>query len=481
MITDSWAITRTVAKEADQSTYGGNGNGLISMKEVSNFATMTDPAATSTLTYHEHPQYASKNYADNGATKYLHGSTCTSPKSIRLGMPYGTEVWWTGGTLTTPFTRDITWAQGGISSDTVLIQLYNNTDGKYYPLATAQPASALKWTWPMPPTGTQTLKAGTLVYKVYITDNQNTAVKDSSKRPFTIKTGGMKSTIVVSSTPGGATIYLDGVKQAPTTTTAGVPLSGIVPGTHTVTLTLGGYLDEAKGFDLTSNSNSPGYPVSITLDPATDTSGKNAVDDKGRMGITSTIYGADVLIDDNLEGTTPFEREIIPGTDWDNNYPHVYKVKVKAFGYLPEEGKEKDVIVGRGWIVNEDFELTPQPWLLTFDGFFDPIVMGTINQINTRKTSTLPMKWHLSDANGDVTTDRFVNIMSYQVDCIKYIGDPLSAVKEGSSGSSGLQNLGDGNWQFNLEIKKDYAGSCRKLYALFDYDQKSPEVTFKFR
>ena len=93
------------------------------------------------------------------------------------------------------------------------------------------------------------------------------------------------------------------------------------------------------------------------------------------------------------------------------------------------------------------------------------------------------MKWHLSDALGNDVANpaSFVNIMSYKVDCSGYAGDPTLAVPEKSSGDTGLQYIGAGNWQFNLQINKEYAGTCRKIYALFDPYQKSPEVIFKFR
>jgi hypothetical protein len=109
--------------------------------------------------------------------------------------------------------------------------------------------------------------------------------------------------------------------------------------------------------------------------------------------------------------------------------------------------------------------------------------MTGVNEVNTRKVSSLPMKWHLSDARGDPVTNpaSFENIMSYMVNCSGYEGDSTLAVPEKSAGDIGLQNIGAGNWQFNLQINKTYAGTCRKIYALFDTGQKSPEVIFKFR
>jgi hypothetical protein len=314
-------------------------------------------------------------------------------------------------------------------------------------------------------------------------------VTDWSNYYFTISTGGSPGSILVSSNPVGAEIYLDGVKvlkngQPLKTTTSGALVS-TAPGTHTVWLTLKDYLDEAQSFTLPSGTQNKA--VTFTLDSSSGTSGgkNSADDDTGRMVITS-VYGAETWIDGELKGTAPYEREIIPGTDWDHNYPHVYNVKVKAFGYTPEEGVTKPVKVGRGWIVNEDFtaELTRAPWsILTFKGFFTPIKMDQINEINTRHVSALPIKWNLTDANGEYVSNPALieGIKSYEIDCAAPYADKGNGIAdEVASGDSGLKYNGYGQWQFNMKINQAYAGQCRNIYAQFILDQKSPDVTFSF-
>jgi hypothetical protein len=132
-------------------------------------------------------------------------------------------------------------------------------------------------------------------------------------------------------------------------------------------------------------------------------------------------------------------------------------------------------------LVIDPFTLTK--FQLVFTGFESPVTMTGLNDIDTRKTSALPLKWHLSDTLGNNVVDPaiFKGIMSYNVTCDKYIGDPKYAIKEVSSGGTGLQNLGNGNWQFNLKIDKKYANSCRKIYADFNTGDKSPAALFKFR
>lgn len=54
-------------------------------------------------------------------------------------------------------------------------------------------------------------------------------------------------------------------------------------------------------------------------------------------------------------------------------------------------------------------------------------------------------------------------------------------MEEEAAGSSGLQYIGDGYWQFNWKTPKDYAGTCRAMYVVFDSEQTSPVVKFQFK
>ena len=113
-----------------------------------------------------------------------------------------------------------------------------------------------------------------------------------------------------------------------------------------------------------------------------------------------------------------------------------------------------------------------------FTGFFQPIDM---NMINIAKAGqSIPVKWRLTDANGAPISDPsiFVNLYSQASSCTSSI--PPDVV-ETYSGSSGLQYLGDGYWQFNWKTPKGYAGTCRTMYIEFLGGLKSPIVEFKFK
>jgi hypothetical protein len=105
-----------------------------------------------------------------------------------------------------------------------------------------------------------------------------------------------------------------------------------------------------------------------------------------------------------------------------------------------------------------------------FTGFFSPIDnLPVVNKANAGQT--IPVKWRITDYNGVGISDpaSFVSLTSGSTTC--FPGDPIDVI-ETYSGSSGLQYLGDGNWQFNWKTPKSYAGQCRTMRLnLADGDQ----------
>ncbi|HET6580521.1 MAG TPA: PxKF domain-containing protein, partial [Methanoregula sp.] len=143
---------------------------------------------------------------------------------------------------------------------------------------------------------------------------------------------------------------------------------------------------------------------------------------------------------------------------------------------------EKPVTVAAGQQASVTFELERVSEWSEFSGFYDPVEMGIPN--SAKAGSTIPVIWHLSDANGFNVSDpgRFSNLVSYKVDCpgSRAVSSSLDLVKV-YPGSSGLQYLEEGNWQLNWKTSKNYAGTCRNMYIEFTSGQKSPEVTFLFK
>ncbi len=93
---------------------------------------------------------------------------------------------------------------------------------------------------------------------------------------LTLSTG----SVTISSTPTGATIYLDGSgTSSGTTTPGGTIISGLSPGTHSYTLVLTGYINATGTFPITASANTP---LSVTF--------------AGSANITSSPAGARIWL-----------------------------------------------------------------------------------------------------------------------------------------------------------------------------------------
>ena len=116
-----------------------------------------------------------------------------------------------------------------------------------------------------------------------------------------------------------------------------------------------------------------------------------------------------------------------------------------------------------------------------FDGFFNPIENAPV--VNQAKAGqAIPVKWRITDKNGLPISDpaSFVSITSYGVSCASFEGDPTSFIEEVAAGSSGLQYLGDGWWQYNWKTPKSYAGQCRVMKLTLD-DKSEHTASFSFK
>jgi hypothetical protein len=102
--------------------------------------------------------------------------------------------------------------------------------------------------------------------------------------------------IYVSSSPGGATVTLDGSMVGQTPYSGSLKLNNIAAGTHTVALSLAGYAPYSAQ---TSVAPSTVSEVSALLQPTAPVSAT------GGISVSSTPAGANVLLDNNFIGVTP--------------------------------------------------------------------------------------------------------------------------------------------------------------------------------
>jgi hypothetical protein len=101
-----------------------------------------------------------------------------------------------------------------------------------------------------------------------------------------------------------------------------------------------------------------------------------------------------------------------------------------------------------------------------FDGFYQPVDNLDANGhpvLNVVKAGqAIPLKWRLTDATGAPVS----NLTSAQITIAGLsctLDTTLDQLEEVAAGASGLQNLGNGNYQLNWKSPTTYAGSCKRL------------------
>ena len=112
-----------------------------------------------------------------------------------------------------------------------------------------------------------------------------------------------------------------------------------------------------------------------------------------------------------------------------------------------------------------------------FTGFQTPVDNGVVNV--AKAGTAIPLKWRLTDHAGDPVLD----LASVRITSAGHIcdgGAPEDAIEEVAPGASGLQNLGDGDYQLNWKSPKTYAGTCRTLQLdLGEGQLRTAEFRFK--
>ncbi len=114
-----------------------------------------------------------------------------------------------------------------------------------------------------------------------------------------------------------------------------------------------------------------------------------------------------------------------------------------------------------------------------FQGFLQPI--DSLPTVNSAKAGqTIPIKWRLSDFFGVGVSDpaSFASVTSGSTSCDA--SDPQDAI-ETYTGNSGLQYLGNGNWQLNWKTPKSYAGQCRVMRLNLADGATDRLAEFKFK
>ncbi len=149
-----------------------------------------------------------------------------------------------------------------------------------------------------------------------------------------------------------------------------------------------------------------------------------------------------------------------------------------AYDIVVDAGRYAYVV--DGYLVARVQKFEP-PLKYIFEGFVNPVENAPV--VNKAKAGqTIPVMWRLTDKNGLPVSDiaSFVSLRSVSVSCGSFVGDPTSVIDEPATGSSGLQYMGDGWWQYNWKTSKAYSGQCRVLkLSLNDNSGYSASFSFK--
>lgn len=140
-----------------------------------------------------------------------------------------------------------------------------------------------------------------------------TKTVSSSLNPMPVSSTGW---VYVSSSPGGASVNIDGNNYGQTPGSGSLKLNNIAAGEHTVTLTLSGYTPYTTKVNVYVNTVSE---VSALLQP---TGPKPAY---GGLSVSSTPSGANVFVDNNFVGITPLTLKEIPAGS------HVVSIRLTGY------------------------------------------------------------------------------------------------------------------------------------------------------
>lgn len=92
----------------------------------------------------------------------------------------------------------------------------------------------------------------------------------------------------------------------------------------------------------------------------------------------------------------------------------------------------------------------------------------------------VPLKFRLTDANGAPVLDlTSVTVTAVSLPCER--GVTADNLEEYATGKSGLQNLGDGYYQYNWKTPKSYANSCKTMKMSLGEGSVVHTAEFEFR
>jgi hypothetical protein len=116
-----------------------------------------------------------------------------------------------------------------------------------------------------------------------------------------------------------------------------------------------------------------------------------------------------------------------------------------------------------------------------FEGLFAPV--DRPNTLNVSKAGqAIPLKWRLTDFDGAPVLNFTAVALGVAVSAMSCdVAAALDQIEE-YAGSSGLQNLGNGYYQFNWKTPTGYLNSCKQIgLNLGEGTPRGPLANFNFK
>jgi hypothetical protein len=146
--------------------------------------------------------------------------------------------------------------------------------------------------------------------------------------------------------------------------------------------------------------------------------------------------------------------------------------------YVPVSGAIEQIMCPVGYTSEAGATECTAVNVYNFEGFASPVDNSMLNV--AKAGQSIPLKWRVTDANGIPVANLSAADMIVSVSSLACnLGATADAVEEYASGSSGLQNLGDGYYQYNWKTPKSYKNSCKTM-TLDIGDGMAHTATFKF-
>jgi hypothetical protein len=139
-------------------------------------------------------------------------------------------------------------------------------------------------------------------------------------------------------------------------------------------------------------------------------------------------------------------------------------------------GTAKDIVDNSSAAANCSYSVA-----YVFSGLSAPV--DKPNTMNLSKAGqAVPLKWRLTDANGDPVLNFSAAALGVAVTgMVCTVNASLDQIEE-YAGNSGLQNLGDGYYQFNWKTPGSYANSCKSIgLNLGEGTPRGPLAYFNFK